>query len=107
MGCPAGSLRRLLPVVPQQGSAESMPGGLPGVQRQHQPPLWKLRSLCLLPHGDSLLQRGMHELEFGSAQLRRLRIRLCRVGANLQPGDMQWVSSGCHKLLRCLHQRGL
>ena len=27
----------------------SMPGGLPRVQRQHQPPLWKLRSLRLLP----------------------------------------------------------
>ena len=66
-----------------------MPGGLPRVQRQHQPPLWKLRSLRLLPLGDGLLQRGMHRCEFGSAQLRCLRKRLPRIGADLQSGDMQ------------------
>jgi hypothetical protein len=53
-----------------------MPGGLPGVQRQHQPPLWKLWSLRLLRLEDSMLQRDMQQREFGSAQLRRLRKRL-------------------------------
>ena len=83
LGCPAGSVRGLLPVVSHQDEAESMPGGLPGVQRQHQPPLWKLRNLRLLPHGDGLLQRDMHRPEFGSEQLRRLRKRLRRIDADL------------------------
>ena len=50
-----------------------MPGGLPGVQRQHESSLWKLRSLRLLPHVGRMLQRDMHRCEFGPAQLRRLR----------------------------------
>ena len=88
MGCPAGSVRRFLSGVLQQGSAESMPGGLPRVQRQHQPPLRKLRSVRLLPHVGRLLQRNMHRCEFGSAQLRRLRKRLPRIDSGLRPGDM-------------------
>jgi hypothetical protein len=60
-----------------------MPGGLPGLQRQHQSPLWQLWKLRLLPHGDSLLQRDMHQPEFGSAQLRRVRERLPRIDADL------------------------
>ena len=78
-------------MVLQQDAAESMPGGLPGVQRQHQPPLWKLRSLRLLSHGDGLLQRDMHLREFGSAQLRRLRKRLRRI----DPICNQGTCSGC------------
>ena len=66
-----------------------MRGGLPGVQRQHQPPLWKLRSLRLLPHVGGLLQRDMHHCEFGFAQLRRLRKRLPRIDPDLHPGDMR------------------
>jgi hypothetical protein len=73
LGCPAGSVRRLLPVVLQQGAAESMPGGLPRLQRQHQPPLWKLRSLRLLPHGDNLLQRFVRQSRQRRRPLRRLR----------------------------------
>ena len=80
LGCPAGSVHSLLPVVSHQEEAEPMPGGLPGVQRQHQPPLWKLWNLRLLPHGDGLLQRDLHLPEFGSEQLRRLRKRLRRIG---------------------------
>ena len=60
-----------------------MPGGLSRLQRQHQPTLWKLRSLCLLRFGVGLLQRDMHRCEFGSEQLRRLRICLSRNGAEL------------------------
>ena len=60
-----------------------MPGSLPRMQRQHQPPLWNLRSLRLLPHVGGLLQRDMHFCEFGSAQLRRLRKRLPRIGTDL------------------------
>ena len=60
-----------------------MPGSLPRVQRQHQPTLWKLWSLRLLRRGDGMLQRDMHLSEFGFAQLRRLRKRLRRTGANL------------------------
>ena len=41
------------------------------------------------PTSVGLLQRDMHRCEFGSAQLRRLRKRLPRIGADLQPGDMQ------------------
>jgi hypothetical protein len=50
-----------------------MPGGLPRVQRQHQPNLWKLRSLCLLPHVVGMLQRDMHQSEQQLRPLRRLR----------------------------------
>src|SRR3954453_9404130 len=89
LGCPAGSLRRLLSGMLQQGSAESMPGSLPRVQRQHQPTLWKLRSVRLLPHVGRLLQRNMHRCEFGSAQLRCLRKRLPRISPDLQPGCLQ------------------
>ena len=64
-----------------------MSGGLPGLQRQYQPSLWKLRILRLLPHGDGLLQRGMHLREFGLAKLRRLRKRLPR-GSWLCQRDM-------------------
>jgi len=60
-----------------------MPGRLPVGQRQHQPPLWKLRKLRLLPHGDGLLQRDLHLPEFGCEQLRRLRVRLRRIDADL------------------------
>ena len=73
LGCWAGSVHSLLPVVSHQEQAKPMPGGLPGVQRQHQPTLWKLRSLCLLFRIDGVLQRDMHRCEFGSEQLRRLR----------------------------------
>ena len=65
-----------------------MRGGLPRLQRQHQPPLWKLRILCLLPHVVGMLQRGTHHREFGSEQLRRLRKRLPRIGALLQSGRL-------------------
>ena len=65
-----------------------MPGGLPRVQRQHEPALWTLRSLRLLPHVGRLLQRNMHQREFGSTQLRRVRKRLPRVGALLQSGHL-------------------
>jgi hypothetical protein len=60
-----------------------MPGGLPGVQRQHQPSLWELRKRRLLSDGDGLLQRDMYQREFRSEQLRRLRKRLPRIDANL------------------------
>jgi hypothetical protein len=53
-----------------------MPGGLPKVQRQHLPPLWKLRNLRLLRQVGDLLQRDMHPSELGFAKLRRLRKRL-------------------------------
>ena len=86
LGCPAGSVHSLLPVVSHQEEAEPMHGSLPGVQRQHQPPLWKLWSLRLLPDGDGLLQRDMHGLEFGREQLRRLRIRLRRGDAYARTG---------------------
>ena len=72
-----------LPVVSHQEAAESMRGGLPIVQRQHQPTLWKLRKLRLLPHRDGLLRRDMHLAEFGSTQLRRLWIRLWRCDPEL------------------------
>jgi hypothetical protein len=65
-----------------------MRGGLPGVQWQHQPTLWKLRSLYMLPLGDGLLQRDLHLREFRSEQLRRLRKRLPRIDPDLQPGRM-------------------
>ena len=60
-----------------------MPGGLPVGQRQHQPPLWKLRILLRLRHGDGLLQRDMYHREFGSEQLRRLWKRLRPIDPNL------------------------
>jgi hypothetical protein len=65
-----------------------MPSGLPGVQRQHQPTLWKLWSLRLLPHRDGLLQRLVHLPEFGSEQLRRLRVRLPRIDPYMYRGGM-------------------
>ena len=71
-----------------------MPGGLPVCQRQHQSPLWKLRILLRLRHGDGLLQRDMHEPEFGSEQLRRLRIRLRRIDAELHPGGLLRLPAG-------------
>ena len=74
---------RLLPVVSHQEEAEPMPGGLPGVQREHEPTVWKLWSLCLLLGGDDLLQRDLHGLEFRSCQLRRLRKHLPGIGADL------------------------
>jgi hypothetical protein len=83
LGCPAGSVYRLLPVVSHQEEAEPMHGSLPGVQRQHQPPLWKLWKLRLLSDVGGLLQRDMHGPEFGSAQLWRLRICLSRICADL------------------------
>ena len=83
LGCQAGSVHSLLPVVSHQEEAEPMRGGLPGVQRQHQPPLWKLWRLRLLSDGGGLLQRDMHGPEFGSEQLRRLRKRLPRIDADL------------------------
>ena len=70
-------------MVLQQGSAESMPRGLPRVQRQHQPPLRKLWSLRLLHRGDGMLQRDMYPREFGPEQLRRLRKRLPCIRADL------------------------
>ena len=73
-----------------------MPGGLPSVQRQHQPTLWKLRKLLRLHYGDGLLQRGMHQRDFGSEQLRRLRKRLPRIGSDVQSGRLycEWGLSG-------------
>ena len=68
-----------------------MPNGVPRVQRQHQPPLWNLRILRLLPHVGRLLQRDMHHREFGFAKLRRLRKRLRRLDPGLHPGDMRSV----------------
>ena len=83
-----------------------MPGGLPRVQRQHQPPLWNLRSLFLLPHVVGMLQRDMHRCEFGSEQLRRLRIRLPRVNAVLQSRHLccDCVCRRSDILRRCLRQ---
>jgi hypothetical protein len=75
-----------------------MRGGLPRVQRQHQPPLWKLRRLCLLRHWSSLLQRDMHLPEFGSEQLWRLRKRLPRIDPGLYPGDMRQLPAGLYIL---------
>ena len=43
-----------------------MRGGLPGVQRQYQPSLWKLWSLYMLSEFGDLLQRDMHGPEFRS-----------------------------------------
>jgi hypothetical protein len=60
-----------------------MHGGLPGVQRQHQSPLWKLWKLRLLSDVGGLLQRDVHVPEFRSCQLRRMRKRLPRIGAEL------------------------
>jgi len=60
-----------------------MPGGVPGLQRQYQSPLWNLRSVRLLPHIVGLLQRHVHVREFGSEQLRRVRIRLLHIVADL------------------------
>jgi hypothetical protein len=65
-----------------------MPGGLPRMQRQHQPPLRNLRSLRLLHHVSGLLQRSMHQREIGFTQLRRLRKRLPRIDAYLQSGRL-------------------
>jgi hypothetical protein len=65
-----------------------MPGGLPAVQRQHQSTLWKLRQLLLLRDGDGLLQRNMYQCEFGSEQLRCLRVRLRRIHTDLHPRTM-------------------
>ena len=60
-----------------------MPGGLPCVQRQHQPTLRKLRSLRLLHHVGRMLQREVHRIEFRSEKLRCVRICLSRIDANL------------------------
>jgi hypothetical protein len=57
--------------------------GLPGVQWQHQSPLWTLRQRRLLSDVGDLLRRDMHGPEYGSAQLRRLRIRLPRIDPGL------------------------
>ena len=106
LGCPARSVRRLLPGVFHQDSAEPMPGGLPRVQRQHQPTLWNLRSLCLLPHVGGLLQRDMHRREFGFEQLRCLRKRLSRIDAVLQSGHL-YCDCVCRRsdiVRRCLRQ---
>ena len=81
-----------------------MPRGMPRVQRQHQPTLWKLRSLRLLRLVGRLLQRDMHLREFGSKQLRRLRQRLPCIDAHLQPGDMRQLPAGPYSLQRCLHR---
>ena len=78
-----------------------MPSGLPGVQRQHQPPLWKLRKRRLLSHGDGLLQRDMHRSELGSEQLRRLRIRLRR-GTRMRERDLRRVHLSLHPVWRSL-----
>jgi hypothetical protein len=83
LGCPAGSVHLLLPVVFDQEAAEPMPGGLPGLQRHYQSTLWKLWSLRLLSDVDVLLQRHMHGPEFRSAKLRRLRIFLPRIDSDL------------------------
>ena len=81
-----------------------MPGSLPGVQRQHQPTLWKLRSLRLLPHVVGVLQRDMHRREFGSSQLRRLRKRLRRIDPALHPGHMRQLPADRANILqRCLY----
>ena len=69
LGCPAGSVHGLLPVVFHQEAAEPMPGRLPGVQRQHQSPLWKMRKLRLLSDFRHLLQRDLHRLEVRSTEL--------------------------------------
>ena len=86
-----------------------MPGSLPGVQRQHQPPLWKLRSLCLLRHVGGVLQWNMHRGEFRSEQLRRLWKRLSSIGAVLQSGRLyrECVRLGSNILRRCLRQHKL
>ena len=76
--------------------------GLPGVQRQHQSTLWKLRSLRLLRYGAGLLQWDLHLPEFGSEKLRRLRIRVRRADADLHPGDMRQLPAGLYELQRCL-----
>jgi hypothetical protein len=75
-----------------------MPGGLPGVQRQHQPTLWNLRSLRLLHDVRSLLQRSMHQREVGSTQLRRVRQCLRRINSGVHPGDMRQLPAGIYKL---------
>ena len=81
-----------------------MPGGLPRLQRQHQPTLWKLWSVRLLPHVFGLLQRNMHRCEFGSAQLRHLRKRLPRIDPALHPGDMRQLPVVRSNILqRCLY----
>ena len=77
-----------------------MRGGLPRLQWQHQPPLWKLRILCLLPHVGRLLQWDMHHREFGFAQLRRLRKCLRRIDAGLHPGDLRQLPARLYKLQR-------
>ena len=74
-----------------------MPGGLPGVQRQHQPTLWKLRKRRLLSDFGDLLQRDMHGFEFRSCQLRRLRIRLRCIDPELRPRDLLRLPAG-HRL---------
>ena len=60
-----------------------MPLRLPRLQRQHQSPLWKLWSLCLLRDRGGVLQRDMHKREFGFEQLRRLRKHLPRINPGL------------------------
>jgi hypothetical protein len=77
-----------------------MSGGLPRLQRQHQPTLWKLWSLRLLRDGNGLLQRDMHRREFGCEQLRCLRKRLWRIDPALHPGDMRQLPAGPYKLQR-------
>jgi hypothetical protein len=72
--------------------------GLPGLQQQHQPTLWKLRELRLLPQVGCLLQRDLHLTHFGFEQLRCLRIRLCRIISVLHPGHMRPLPAGLSKL---------
>src|SRR4051812_31359678 len=48
LGCPARSLRSVLPWVSDEKETDSMPGRLPSMRWQHQPSLWKLWSLRLL-----------------------------------------------------------
>ena len=83
-----------------------MPGGLPGVQRQYQSPLWNLRSLRLLPHVGRLLQRDMHHREFGCEQLRRLRKHLPRIDTVLRSGRLylECVCLGSDIVRRCLRR---
>jgi hypothetical protein len=84
-------------MVSHQEEAQPMLGGLPGVQRQHQPTVWKLWSLCLLPIGVCLLQWDMHGPEFGREQLRRLRIRL-RSGTRMRERVLRRVQLPLHRL---------
>ena len=94
LGSQAGSVHCFLPVVSHQEAAEPVRDSLPVVQRQHQSTLWKLWQLLLLSHGDGLLQRHLHQYEFGSAQLRCLRARLRRTDSVLQSRSVRRVAQG-------------